>query len=255
MGRKLVCIPVLFCCLAAANAQSSWNRVASLTFDWNGHQQVRVVFEIPKTWKDPGDYTRIRIQVPGQHEFALNNNYGWVKISSDAAFIPASVAHMNQVHSDYLLAVNVAKTNRMLLILIGDSYASSPGSLDVIELAKSGEPHLILHRENLGLTDVRDLDDDGIAEIIGYPCLSQEFGNGLQTYDPTHVYKLAEVPGRKALLSLPLSEDYNLKHYYGWVGPQCSEKFAVVLHPPGGGKPFVTTTSKAERITTKRLDP
>jgi len=41
---------------------------------------------------------------------------------------------------------------------------------------------------------------------------------------------------------------YNLKHYYGWAGPDCSEKFAVLLHPPSGGKPVVMRTESAEKL-------
>jgi hypothetical protein len=88
-----------------------------------------------------------------------------------------------------------------------------------------------------------------VAEVIGYPCLSQEWGNGLITYDPYNVYKLGGVSGTSASLSLPLSRNYNLSHYYGWAGAQCSEDLAVVIHPPGGGKPLIMNAKKAERIT------
>jgi hypothetical protein len=110
----------------------------------------------------------------------------------------------------------------------------------------------VFHRDEFGLSDLRDLDGDGLAEIVGYPCLSQEYGNGLLTYDPFNVYKLSNIPAVAAKLSLALSKSYNLKHYYGWAGAECSEKFAIVLHPPRGGKPLVVTATEAERMTRKQ---
>jgi hypothetical protein len=70
----------------------------------------------------------------------------------------------------------------------------------------------------------------------------------LLTYDPFNVYKLNAIPGAPAKLSLALSKSYNLKHYYGWAGPNCSEDFAVVLHPRGGSKPVVVPKERAERM-------
>jgi hypothetical protein len=223
--------------------------VSSFTFDWDGHKDVRVVLEIPQSWSDPGDFTRIRVLVPGQKEFTLANREGWVKYGSEeASASPKMREGANMFRSSYLLALKIAE-NRTALFMLGYSYASSPGSLDVLEISERGQPVVVLHREELGLKDVRDLDGDGVAEIIGYPCLSQEFGNGLLTYDPLNVYRLGTAPGARASLSVPLSKSYNLKHYYGWAGAQCSEDFAVVLHPPNGGKPRVLTTKEAERLT------
>jgi hypothetical protein len=72
------------------------------------------------------------------------------------------------------------------------------------------------------------------------------------TYDPLHVYKLETTPEPELKLSLPLTREYNLKHYYGWAGPECSEKLAVVLHPPGGGKPVIMKAKEAERLSEKK---
>ena len=93
-------------------------------------------------------------------------------------------------------------------------------------------------RQNQAGQAVRDLDGDGLAEIIAFPCLSQEFGDGLQTYDPFHVYKLDASNGMQASLSFALTRNYNLHHYYGWAGAKCRDDVAVVLHPPDGGKPI-----------------
>jgi hypothetical protein len=63
------------------------------------------------------------------------------------------------------------------------------------------------------------------------------------------VYRLSNAPGENARLSIPLSKRYNLKHYYGWAGPKCSEDIAVVLHPPKGGKPIVVSAKEAQELT------
>jgi hypothetical protein len=247
---RVVLILVLLLMVAeSAFAQPTWKRRSVFRFDWDGHKDVQVVLEIPSTWSDPGDFTRIRIRVPGQNEFRLTNKHSWVKYGSDEASTSPEISKMkNLVGSKHVLALE-ATDKRTLLFLFGYSYASSPGSLDVLELSRTGQPRVVLHQEEFGLKDVRDLDGDGIAEIIGYPCLSQEFGNGLQTYDPFNVYELGEKPATPAQLSLALSKSYNLKHYYGWAGAQCREDVAVVLHPPGGGKPRVMSMKEAEKLT------
>lgn len=233
---------------AGLSAQATWKRVSSFKFDWNGRRDVQVVLDIPTSWSDPGDFTRVRIGVPGQKEFTLTNKNGWVKYGSDEASTSPEILKMtNLVVSQYVLVLK-ASSKRTLLFLLGYSYASSPGSLDVLELADDGHLRSVLHREEFGLRDLRDVDGDAVAEVIGYPCLSQEFGNGLETYDPFNVYKLGATIASPASLSVPLSKSYNLQHYFGWAGAQCREDFAVVLHPPDGGKPRVMRTSDAKKL-------
>ena len=219
----------------------------------NGPPNVRITLEnsLPHGTISRHGFTRISHSSSWtQRNLSLSNTSGWVNFHSDTAMITPTVLKMkNLAGSKYVLALSASQKNRTLLFLLGYSYASSPGSLDVVELPQVGAPRRVLHRDELGLVDVRDLDGDGIAEIVTRPCLSEVFGNGLQTYDPLHVYALAKEAGDAAALSLPLSKDYNIKHYYGWAGPSCSEKFAVVLHPPRGGKPFITTTQKAQELT------
>lgn len=245
-------IAVITCLIARPGlGQPSWERVSSFAFDWNGHNDVRVVLEIPPSWSNPGDFTRIHVLVPGQKDFILSNKEGWVKYGSEEASASPGIRGVtNLLRSPYVLALKIAQ-NRTVLFLLGYSYASSPGSLDVLELSDRGKPTVVLHREELGLKEVRDLDGDGVAEIVGYPCLSQEFADGLLTYDPLNVYRFGTTLASRAALSLSLSKGYNIKHYYGWAGAQCSENFAVVLHPPKSSKPLVMTKKQAEKLIEK----
>lgn len=244
--RILVLLAVICGSSALACAQTKWLHLEDFRFNWNDHSDVHVTLEIPSQWNDPGDFTRIRIQVPGHKDFVLSNNEGWVKYNSDMASVSSRIrARENLIPSKYVLAL-AAASGRTLLFLTGYSYASSPGRLDVLELSERGQPQVVLHQEELGLEDVLNLDRVGVADVVAYPCLSEDLGNGLITYDPFNVYRLASVPGHPALLSIPLSRTYNLHHYYGWAGPDCGEKTVVVLHPPHGGKPMVMNLKRTE---------
>jgi hypothetical protein len=243
-----VFVTLLLASLSSASQSTIWKQVESFRFNWDGHQGVLVVLEIPADRTDPGDFTRVRIRVPGHQEFTLLNDDGWVSYRSQEASTSREIRNQGRTQrSMYVLALAASRT-RTMLFLFGYSYASSPGSLDVIEISRSGELQVIFHRDEFGLKDVRDLDGDGVAELIGYPCLSQEFGDGLLTYDPFNVLKLSR-SGERAYLSLPLSKSYNLEHYYGWAGAECSESISVVLHPPNGGKPMLMKTKDAEQLT------
>jgi hypothetical protein len=241
---------LIFLLLASALAQTGWKTAEAFQFDWDGHPNVRVTLELPMMWEGRGEFSRVRIQVPGRKEFVVQREVGWVHFRSEDAALADDYAKSakNTLQSKNILAIRIWKM-RTVLLLFGSAYGSSPGGLDVLEISSDGQPQVVLRKKELGLRDMRDLDGDGIAELIGYPCLSQEFGNNLQTYDPYNIYKLGVDAGTPARLSLPLSKSYNLKHYYGWAGPRCSEDFAVVLSPPGGGRPQVMRTKDAEKLT------
>jgi hypothetical protein len=231
-----------------STAEDKWKLVSSFQYDWDNHGAVNFVFEIPSAGAEGGgDFTRVRIQVPGQKEFVLTNEDGWVdytpKEASISSKLPSTLAPSKKV-----LAVKAAQ-NRTLIFLFGFGYASSFGKLDMLEISDTGEPRLALRLDELRLEEVRDLDGDGIAEVIGKTCMTETWGNDLVTYSPFNIFKLNAISGGTAELSLPLSKSYNLKHYYGWAGPKCSDKVAVVLHPPNGGKPIVTSAKEAERMT------
>jgi hypothetical protein len=247
---KLALRALLLCNLTtAAAAQPNWERLSGFQFNWNGRVNVRVVLERPVPWKEAGDFTRIRILVPGEKPLVLKTDTSWENFHDDPGNISREVLKSkNLVPSHYVLAVNASGDRRTLLILFGYAFGSSPGSLDIIELPPIGGPRVALHRDELSLHSLTDLDSDGTAELVTAPCFSQAWGDNLLTYDPYNVYKLGQVPGEPAQISLALSKDYNLAHYYGWAGIACSEKLAIVLHPPGGGKPRMLPSKEAEAL-------
>lgn len=133
---------------------------------------------------------------------------------------------------------------------VGWPFGSSPGSLHIVDLEGAKAPVIVLRKEELEFDGMRDLDNDGVPEIIGFPCMTQEFGDHLLSYDPIHVFALRQ-PGLTAELSLTISKAYNERHYYGWAGPECSEDWTVVLRPPNGGKPIIMKTKDAENLQRK----
>lgn len=228
-----------------------WKTIEDFEFDWQQQgKKTRFKLELPEGYEDPGDFTRVTIQSAGNPDFVLDNKDGWVAYNAEGSLSQEFLAsHKNLIPSKFVLVLPVSQNHRVLplVFLISWGYASDTSRLHVIGLDSSGQPRLIFN-DNLDLVDVRDLDGDGISEMIGLPCMSEEWGEGFMTYDPIHVYKLPNPASENAGLSLPLTRSYNLKHYYGWAGPECSEDWTVVLHPPGGGPAVVVRKSEAEKM-------
>jgi hypothetical protein len=198
--------------------------------------------------------SRLTIHIPYQPDFVLDNDDVWDEFKND--FLREETflrRHKNLAASKYAYALSPAVSGdiRPLVFLVTAAYGSDPGNLFVLALDSSHHPKLIL-KTTFHITEFSDLDGDGVSEIAGEPCFSQTWGNDLWTYDPLHVYKLKTTPEPELKLSLPLTQEYNLKHYYGWAGPDCSEELAVVLHPPGGGKPVIMKEKEAERLFEKK---
>lgn len=237
---------------SAATTEIKWKTVTEFDYTWKENQPaLHFKLELPEGYKDPGDFTRIRIQAPGRPEFLLDNEDGWIPYNykEPRSGIYNRLREQNLVSSEYVLVLpgSAQKGDPPLLLLHSWGYASDPERLHVIGFQPTGQP-IVLFNDELDLVDLIDLDGDGYPEIVGRPCFSQGFGDGLLTYDPLHVYSVPHPVTSTATLSLPLSEAYNLKHYYGWAGPDCSEKLAVVLHPPSGGKPIIMKTDEAEKL-------
>ena len=53
------------------------------------------------------------------------------------------------------------------------------------------------------------------------------------------------------MLSIGLSKQYNLKHYFGWAGLGCDNKLTVVLNHSAGARPVIMLTAEAEKLMEK----
>ncbi|HLZ00139.1 MAG TPA: hypothetical protein VKT33_13850 [Candidatus Angelobacter sp.] len=235
----------------AVDTPATWITVEE--FDYTlARRRVPVHFKL-ELRKDDEEltFTRIHIKASDQPEFVLDNDDGWAQYvqKDDSSKIWERLQKQNLVKSRYVLMLPLSLREREppLIFLRSLGRASDADRLSVIVLRQSGQPFLILDKD-LQLEEFADLDGDGYREIVGSPCLSEAFGTNLQTYDPFHVYKISHSLTEQAKLSIPLTKSWNLKHYYGWAGPDCSGKLAVVLHPPSGGKPLIMDADEAEKL-------
>jgi len=183
------------------------------------------------------DVERIRVQTPGKKEFVFESD-GWTPFKT--AFLKGEryYAAKSLVLSQFLLAVPItsAADGTLLFFLMAAPTGSSPGRLDAFAFDSSGQFSRVLSKDELHLERFVDLDGDGVREIVASPCFHQFVGPHLSTYDPFHVYKLS-ADRMRATLSLELTKKYNIQHYAGWAGPQCSETLVVEDHPKG--KPVI----------------
>ena len=226
-----------------------WHVAEEFDFDWQGKSQP-AHFKIEQSEEE--QTSRLTISIKGQKGWVLENDDVWEEFARD--FLKEEDflrKNKNLAASKYVFSFALAPSAKPLVFLVTPQYGSDPGNLFVLALDSSASPKIIFNK-TFHIKEIRDLDGDGVAEIAGQPCFSQSWSSNLLTYDPLHVYKLETTPTPELKLSLPLSQDYNLKHYYGWAGPNCSEDLAVVLHPPGGGKPVIMKTEEAKKMLGKK---
>lgn len=231
-----------------------WKTVQKLTYDWAGNGgEYQFALFIPDPWDDAGDFTRLQVTHRGKVVYDLTDPSGLVGYENEIEGEMKSSAKNNLISSPYLLMIpRVGKTDTPMLLVFGWAYGSSPGSVRIITLAKDGTPKDALYLENFMVTAFSDLNHDSRMELVGKKCFSQGFGHDLLTYDPISVFRFGDTPDAPMTLDLSLTEDYNKKYYYGWAGPECREDMAVVLHPPGKGKPVILPTKEAEALSSKQ---
>jgi len=223
-----------------------WRPVETTTFHWlkSGNPYMLIVEE---SISEDAAESRLRIKVPGQRDFVLSVPGGIVKFT--AGGLDGKLTADNLLESAYLYLTPKLKgiAARPMLVVLGSAYGGDPGSLNVLSLDKAGYPVEVFSSDTFKLESLNDLDGDAKSEIVGVRCLSQLWGTCFSTYDPYSVYRLPSSGVGKATLSLALTRKYNLEHYYGWAGPDCSENIVVVRCAPKG-KPRVMSAKEAKRL-------
>lgn len=249
MTRKLIWF-VLVAFTSAVYGQSEWKQVEELHFAWAGHATT-LILDRPTDYDGGGDFTRLRILMPSHQEFVLLDNDGLENFREGACKYKKTgfCRERNLIASEHVLALPRSRSE--VLLVFGWSYASSPGSFHLIALNGDGTPYELLSLKEFDFDKFVDVEGDSDRGLVGKKCFSQEFGDGLLTYDPYSVYLFPKSSSRAATYSLELSKQYNVKHYFGWAGPDCREDVAVVLHPPSGGKPMILDTKAAEKLRSK----
>jgi hypothetical protein len=235
----------------AITAETKWKTVEEFEYGWRLNQgPVHFKLELPQGYDAPGDFIRIRIAGVGWPEFVLDNEDGWIEYNSkeQQSNFYAELEKKNRIRSKYALVLpdSPRENDPPLIFFRSYGYGSDPDRLHIIGFSPSARP-VLLFNERLDLVEFRDLDGDGHPEIAGHPCYSEP-DYDLEDYAPFHVYKIPYPVTGPAFLSVPLSRRYNLQHYYGWAGPDCGKRLAVVLHPPSGGKPLIMNADAAQKL-------
>ena len=229
-----------------------WKLVDRVTYDWRGDSDpYEFVMSIPDNHDAAGDYTQLRIIRGGHEIFRSVDPDGLAKVK-EALLSPELVkaSGRNLLSTGHLLMLPglTGRSRFPLLMLFGWGYGSGPGSFHVVALDDDGLPKEILSLANFDLTGVIDLDHDGVPELVGRKCLAQEWGSHLLTYAPFLVYRFGATATSLMVLDTALSRAFNEDHAYGWAGSECNEDLAIVLHPPGGGKPRIMPAREAEAL-------
>ena len=223
-------------------SQGKWQAIETTRYEWSKKSVSQTLI----VEKRNDEEFRLRIETPGRADFLLPIVNGAVRL--DDEIINKQLVADNLLNSSYLyLSPKLRdRSGRPMLIVFGEAMGSDPGSLNIVALNQTGVPKVVFSSETFELTAIQDLDADNQPEIVGLHCLSQEWGTCLTTYDPYSVYRFNPRSG-SAVRSLALSKTYNLKNYYGWAGPNCSEQIAVVRCDTKG-KPRVLSAQKAKRL-------
>lgn len=242
-------------CATTTGVAAEWRTFGTVSYDWRGESlPYDFVLRVPTDYDGGDDFTQLEIIRHGEVVFTVTDENGITKYSQAIENRDIKkIISRNLLHSEHLLMVPTIKGRSRfpLLFLFGRAYASQPGSLHVISLSDDGVPKEILSLKNFDLYNLADLNNDSVPEIIGKKCLSQSFGEGVLTYDPFSVYRFGDTATSPMIFDLALTREYNKANYYGWAGPNCREDLAVVLHPPGGGKPVIMDAEKAKALLKK----
>ena len=185
---------------------------------------------IDQPTRGPGsthEWQRIRIRTPDGRVFETRSGPGPLVRVREAS-LDSSLFLDNEAKSPFLYLSPKLRnpSGTPMLILFGWAYASNPGSLMVFSLDRTGFPIEAFSTNEFDLTSIKDLDGDGIPELIGRPTLSQCGGCDRCSYDPYAVYRFLDAGAGKATYSVGLSQKYNEAHYV-WAGPTASEQIVV----------------------------
>ena len=237
--------------VAGSSQDSTWRVVSTYEFAWS---ELKAPFtfqlELPEGWNDPGDFLRLRIQLPDRREYVLADSDGLVKIED---VLNKSLLKGNLSSSPYLYFARDLRDGHgdPALLLFGYSYASSPGIVRILQLDSTGFPNVVF-AEEYDIAAFVDLNNDHTEELVGKRAGEGElWGRCYESYSPFSVFELPRTGEGRAAYSLDLSKTYNELHYYGWAGPIYSESYVVVHCLPGKDKPVILKLEDAERALGK----
>ena len=210
-----------------------WKTIDSTTVSWRtGAAVYQLLLEDSVVPSDSDPSHRIRIRVPGRHDFTVVDDRGpggFVPAREALQFADRRLIPSQLPDSARVLVLPVrGRRGTTVLALFGYAYASNPYELTLVGFDSTGYPRL-LFRHDFDLQAVSDLNGDGAPEIIGRPSLPQGYGKCSATYVPFAVYRFA---ADRLQYNQILSRRYNQANYV-WAGPRSSERIAVDECTPG----------------------
>lgn len=183
----------------------------------------------PGAGHDDENSPRLRIDVPGRGEVIYTIPDGWYSIAEQGENLQPPVAD-NLIHSKYLyLAPKLTNARgEPALLLFGGAFASDPAAIRILALNAAGVSYVLLSEETFDLAEIKDIDGDGVAEVVGYRSLSQTFNDCVKTYDPVSVFRF-NAARDKLVYSEALSRKYMEAHDAAWAGAGAREDVGVSM--------------------------
>ena len=231
---------------------TGWCTLEVRHFTWRaGQGSYDLVIERPLDSAAMGDIgTRLRIRTPSGIERSFYDTIGPGGITEIDSHLDSTLLRESPLASAYLLATSRIRSpaGDPVLFAFGWGYASDQATFRVIGLNADGVPYEVLFLEHFGLTNIRDLDGDGQAELLGFQWMSEGFGRCYWTYNPVFVLSFPRTPSPfHGRIDLPLSARYNREEGNGWAGSSPSEEMVYVECAPGGKR--LMRVSDADTLT------
>jgi hypothetical protein len=169
----------------------------TILIDLNDNKTLDSIFLFKeKKWNDPGDFQKMVISFDNKTKMVFYNTGDWIgkpkfkKISN----------------------------SKSLLFIDGYAYASSPQTYTIIDIDELN-PRIVF-KNHLEIVEIKDLNNDGINEIIGFEYYSECYKDydsisSICSYAPFYVY---EYSNDTLALNEGLTEEYNLENYVGYFG-------------------------------------
>lgn len=218
MTRTILILSLLFVTVSVNAIE-----VERLQYDLDGDGKTDdIILSTPENWVDAGEFMRVDFHFGNGSKRSLEGSSGWVSYSesADKQLVDWFRQH-NLLPSQRLVLLD--DTEGGILFLFGYAYASSPGELTVVSFYHNDIRTIF--KGNFW-PEMIETSPESI-KMTGKQCFTYAWGIDLKcrTYDP---YQVIQLTAESAQLDKVQTRDYNIKHYFGYVGPDCSEEYAVV---------------------------
>jgi len=125
------------------NPNYKYIQVAKYEIDLNNNRKLdTIILRVIQDWNDPGDFHQLEIILDNGSKIKETEFGGWVKFKNYLK--NDSLYASNLIKSDFLFITDF-DFDRKLIIAFGQTYASSPGLITIID-ANGQTPQVIFNR-------------------------------------------------------------------------------------------------------------